>query len=87
MTLHVSVTYIKLHELWVYYFEWGFFKQSICYKGNASPSGKRKTVLLQWHVFVIWDDILFQSLDFVYVIIIVKKPDLYYSELQASTVQ
>lgn len=34
-----------------------FFKQCICYKDNASPSGKRKTILLQWHVFVIWDDL------------------------------
>lgn len=51
-------------------FQGEFFKHCICYEDNASPSGKRKTVLLQWHVFVTWDDISFQSLDSVCVIII-----------------
>lgn len=56
-------------------FQGEFLKHCICYEDNASPSGKRKTVLLQWHIFVIWDDISFQSLDFVCVIII--KPQIF----------
>lgn len=55
-------------------FQGEFLKHCIYYEDNASPSGKRKTVLLQWHIFVIWDDISFQSLDFVHVIII--KPQI-----------